>query len=66
MLLEDAYRDNPEVPKIGGSEHIMGFMETDNAEAINHAALKFRAQRLKSQSDQNRESRLKRKEVLKR
>ena len=66
MLLEDAYRDNPEAPKFVGSEHIMGFRDTDHAEVINPAALKFRAQRLKSQNDQNRESRLQREEGGKR
>ena len=56
MLLEDAHRNAGAdgVLKFQGSEHIMGYVEGDNGEVVNPAALKFRASKMRSENDARR------------
>ena len=56
MLLEDAHRNAGAdgVLKLQGSEHIMGYVEGDNGEVVNPAALKFRASKMRSENDARR------------
>jgi hypothetical protein len=63
MVLEDAYRGSPEHPRFAGAEHIMGFRTVSGGEVFNPAAGRVRAQRMKAETDQDKERRLQKEEA---
>ena len=63
MVLEDAYRGSPEHPRFAGAEHIMGFRTVAGGEVFNPAAGRVRAQRMKTETDQDKERRLQKEEA---
>ena len=62
MLLESAYQGRPEAPHFEGSEHFMGFRDTEAGEYIDPEIVKYRSQKLKEETSVLKEVRLKREE----
>eukprot|EP00974_Lingulodinium_polyedra_P044936 4310334-Lingulodinium_polyedra.AAC.1 len=62
MLIEAAYRGRPEQPNFSGSDHFMGYKDSDNGEFIDDAVIKYQAQRLHEESQILKEQRLEREE----
>ena len=62
MLIEKAYEGRPEAPRYEGAEHFMGYRDTDAGVYVDPAAVKFQAQKMKTQTDIDREFRLKKEE----
>jgi hypothetical protein len=62
MLLESAYQGRPEAPHFEGSEHFMGFRDTEAGEYIDPEIVKYRSQKLKEETSVLKEVRLEREE----
>ena len=62
MLIESAYEGSPEAPKWEGSEHFMGYRDSDSGAFVDQQALKHRATRMKQDMEVLREHRLEREE----
>ena len=62
MLIEKAYEGRPDAPRYDGADHFMGYRDTDAGVYVDPAAVKFQAQKMKSETDALREVRLKKEE----
>ena len=62
MLIEQAYEGRPDQPIWTGSEHMMGYKDTETGRIIDPEAVKYQAGKLKEESQVMKEARLKREE----
>ena len=62
MLIEKAYEGRPEAPVWTGSEHFLGFRDSENGRVIDPEVVRYQASKLKEESQSLREQRLKREE----
>ena len=60
MLIEQAYEGRPDQPIWTGSEHMMGYKDTETGRIIDPEAVKYQAGKLKEESQVMKEARLKR------
>ena len=62
MLIEAAYKRNPEAPNFDGAEHLLGFTVDDSGEMLDPEAIKLQATKMKDENNIAREQRLRREE----
>ncbi len=62
MLLEVAHRGRPDAPQFSGSEHLMGYKDSQSGEILDPEALRYQSARLRDEANYLKEARLKKEE----